>query len=111
MSKQRAQARAARQAAAEARAAEAARQREQLAAERARQERRRRLWRQLRLWQHGPSFHRNRATWGVLGCVVLGLLLVVYLVSRDAGITFVTALVCVVASPLLVTLFFDRSRK
>jgi Flp pilus assembly protein TadB len=115
VSKQRARERAARLAAAEAQAAERAaqrtQQREQAAAARARRDRAQRWWRSVRLWQHGPSFRRNRSTWGALGCVVFGILVVVYLVSHDAGITVVAALVCVIASPLLVTLFFDRSRK
>ena len=65
----------------------------------------------MRLWQHGPSFRRHRGTWGALGTLVFVLLIVVYVFSGSLGTTFVVALVCLVASPLLVMLFFDRSRR
>ena len=111
MSKERARARAERHAAAAARGAASAARREREAADRARRERRAAWWRSVRLWQHGPSFRRNRATWGALATLVLTVLLVVYLFSRSFAATFVAALVCLVASPALVMMFFDRSRK
>jgi hypothetical protein len=111
VSKERARARAERQAAAAARAETDALRRERAAAVRERRGRRVRWWRAVRLWQHGPAFRRNRGTWGALGTLVLGVLLVVYLFSRSVDATLVAALVCLVASPVLVMLFFDRSRK
>jgi hypothetical protein len=111
VSKERARARAEREAAAATRAEAESQRRARAAAERARRDRRAHWWRSNRLWQHGPGFYRHRATWGALATLVLGTLLVVYLVSRSFTSTFVAALVCLVASPVLVTLFFDRSRK
>jgi Flp pilus assembly protein TadB len=111
VSKARARARAERAALAADRAAETARRREREAAARVRRERRAAWWRSVRLWQHGPAFRRHRATWGALGTLVFVLLVVVYVFSGSLGTTFLVALVCVVASPLLVMLFFDRSRR
>lgn len=111
MSKQRQLARAER----ERRAAELAAVRraavEKAAAERARRERRSLMWRRLRLWQHGPGFGRRREMWGAFATVVLLVLLVVYLVSRSATAVLVTALALLLCSPVLVALFFDRSRR
>jgi Flp pilus assembly protein TadB len=84
---------------------------EREAAARARRERRSAWWRSVRLWQHGPAFRRHRATWGALAALVLVLLVSVYVFSRSLGTTLLVALVCVVASPVLVMLFFDRSRR
>jgi hypothetical protein len=111
MSKARAKARAERQALAAARAAEQARRRERDAAARARRERWSAWWRAVRLWQHGPSFTRHRATWGALATLVLVVLVTVYVFSGSLASTLLVALVCVVASPVLVMLFFDRSRR
>jgi len=111
VSKERARARAERQALAAQRGATEAARRERDAVLRARRERRAQWWRNVRLWHHGPSFKRNRATWGALATLVLTALLLVYLFSRSFAATFVAALVCLVASPALVMMFFDRSRK
>jgi hypothetical protein len=78
---------------------------------RARQERRSLLWRRLRLWQHGSGFRRQRETWGALATLILLVLLVVYLFSRSWSTVFAIALALVVCTPVLVLLFFDRSRK
>jgi hypothetical protein len=63
------------------------------------------------LWQHGPSFRRQRATWGALATLVFVLLVAVWVFSGSLATTLLVALVCVVASPVLVMLFFDRSRR
>ena len=110
MSKQRARARAERVAQAAAREAQRSQQREREVSARARRERRALAWRRVRLWQHGPAFRRHRATWGALATLVLTVLLVVYLFTGSGAATFLVALVCVIASPLLVMLFFDRSK-
>ncbi|MDQ6849623.1 MAG: hypothetical protein M3070_06530 [Actinomycetota bacterium] len=108
MSKQRAVARAERRAAAITRAeAERAAQAKTMA-RRSRRERRSQTWRRLRLWQHGPSFHRRRETIGALCTLVLATLLLVYLFTGSVTYVVVTALVFVVAGPMLVLLFFDR---
>jgi Flp pilus assembly protein TadB len=91
----------------------AARQAEQekAAVARSRRGRRALTWRRVRLWQHGPSFRRRRETWGALATLVLLSLLLVYLLSRSWGAVLGTALIFVVGAPVLVLLFFDRSRK
>lgn len=111
MSKARQIARAERERLAAERAAAAKAEAAQAAELRARQERRSLLWRRLRLWQHGPSFRRQRETWGALATLVLLILLVVYLFSRSWSAVFATALALVVCTPVLLLLFFDRSRK
>jgi negative regulator of sigma E activity len=111
MSKARQIARAERERLAAERAAAAKAEAAQAAELRARQERRSLLWRRLRLWQHGPAFRRQRETWGALATVVLLVLLVVYLFSRSWSAVFATALALVVCTPVLVLLFFDRSRR
>jgi Flp pilus assembly protein TadB len=111
MSKARQLARAERQRSAAERAAAAQGERDRANAARARRERRALAWRRVRLWQHGPNFHRRRETWGALATLVLLSLLVVYLVSRSWGAVLGTALIFVVGAPVLLLLFFDRSRK
>jgi Flp pilus assembly protein TadB len=111
VSKQRAAARAERATATARRAAdgEARRAREQ--AERARRERRDLLWRRVRLWQHGPAFRRHKEAWAALATTVLVLLVVAYLFTGSFGAVMLVGLVLVIASPALVKLFLDRSRK
>jgi Flp pilus assembly protein TadB len=111
MSKARQAARAERQAAATARAEQARAARQRSAAERARRERRALAWRRVRIWQHGPGFRRRRETWGALATLVLVSLMVVFLVSRSVAAVLGATLIFVVGAPVLVTLFFDRSRK
>ena len=111
MSKQRQQARAEREAAAAARAEAGRATREKLAAARDRRERRTLLWKRVRLWQHGPGFHRRRETWGALATLVLLAMLTVYIITRSVSDVIGTALVFVVGAPVLVLLFFDRSRR
>ena len=110
MSKTRAQARAEREAAA-ARAAEQARiRREKQTTAQARRERRTMFWRHNRLWQHGPSFRRNKEKWAALATVVMVLMLVAYFLTGSLGAVLLVVLVLMIASPALVMLFFDRSR-
>jgi Flp pilus assembly protein TadB len=78
---------------------------------RARRERRDLIWRRVRLWQHGPGFRRRRETWGALATLVLLSLMVVYLLSRSWDAVLGTALIFIVGAPVLVLLFFDRSRR
>ncbi|HEV7204439.1 MAG TPA: hypothetical protein VGN18_07485 [Jatrophihabitans sp.] len=111
MSKERQQARAAREAVAAARAESDRIARQKAAAERARRERRTLLWKRVRLWQHGPGFHRRRETWGALATLVLLAMLTVYILTRSFSDVIGTALVFVVGAPVLVLLFFDRSRR
>ncbi|MDT4918582.1 MAG: hypothetical protein QOH89_3282 [Pseudonocardiales bacterium] len=111
MSKARQIARAEREKAATAAAAAARAEQERLAAARARQERRSLAWRRVRIWQHGPGFRRHREQWGALATLILLILLVVYLFSRSWSAVLATALALVVCAPVLVLLFFDRSRK
>jgi Flp pilus assembly protein TadB len=111
MSKARQIARAERQRAAAEHAALVRAEHERAAEARARRERRSLAWRRIRIWQHGPGFHRRRETWGALATLVLLVLLVVYLVSRSLGDVLVSALAMLLFAPVLVLLFFDRSRK
>jgi Flp pilus assembly protein TadB len=111
MSKERQVARAERARAAAERAAAARAEQEKAAEARARRERRALAWRRIRLWQHGPAFHRQRETWGALATLVLLILLVVYLVSRSIGALLVAALALLICTPVLVLLFFDRSKR
>jgi Flp pilus assembly protein TadB len=80
-------------------------------AERARQERRALAWRRVRIWQHGPGFRRRRETWGALATLVLVSLVVVFVISRSVAAVLGAALIFVVGAPVLIALFFDRSRK
>jgi Flp pilus assembly protein TadB len=111
VSKARQLARAERARAAAERAAAARLEHEKAAAARARRARRSLIWRRNRLWQHGPAFRRQRETWGALATLVLLVLLVVYLVSRSVGALLVTALAVLVCAPVLLLLFFDRSKR
>ena len=111
MSKVRQLARAERERAAAARAAAAEAARQKAASTRTRQERRSLAWRRLRLWQHGPSFRRNRERWGALATLVLIVLLLAWLFTHSVAVLIGTALVCAVGTPVLVLLFVDgRSR-
>jgi Flp pilus assembly protein TadB len=103
-------ARAERERLAAERAAATHSEQQKVAALRARRERRALTWRRVRLWQHGPRFRRNRERWGVLGALVFGTLLLVYLFTGSLGALIGTALVLVVATPVLVLLIIDRSR-
>jgi len=62
------------------------------------------------LWQHGPSFRRNRERWGALGALAMCVLLVVFIWTRSFEDVIGTALVLVIAAPLLVLLIVDRRR-
>ena len=64
-------------------------------------------WRRLRLWQHGPSFRRNRERWGALATLVLIVLLLAWLFTHSVAVLIGTALVCAVGTPVLVLLFID----
>ena len=111
MSKQRQRERAARTAEAAARAAATQEQRRAASVSRARAQRRRLLWNRLRLWQHGPGSRHQREQWGALGTIVLLVLLVVYIWTRSFAATAGSALICVIAAPVLAMLIFhDRSR-
>ena len=111
VSKQRAQARAAREAAAAQRAAEAEARRAKEVADRERRERRALLWRRHRLWQHGATFHRRRDSWAALATLALVLLLTTYLFTSSVTAVLLVALVLVIAGPVLVMMTFDRRRR
>jgi hypothetical protein len=111
VSKARQLARAERERTAAAAAAVTRAERERLAAVRARRARRTLAWRRIRLWQHGTAFRRNRERWGWLGVLVFLGLLVSYLFTRSIGALIGTALIFVIAAPVLVLLFVDRNRR
>jgi Flp pilus assembly protein TadB len=111
VSKARAIARAEREAAAARRRAEAQARRERDVAERTRRERRELTWRRVRLWQHGPAFRRHKEAWAALATLILVILLLSYLFTSSLGAVLFVALVLLIASPALVMLFLDRSRK
>jgi Flp pilus assembly protein TadB len=106
VSKARALARAQRQAAAVQRAQFEGQRRAQAEAERAKRHRRALRWRRLRLWQHGPGFHRER--WGALGTLVLVLLVMTYLFAASFTAVVLVGLVLLVVMPALVMLFSER---
>jgi Flp pilus assembly protein TadB len=110
VSRQRQVARAERQRRAAERAAAAEAERRRAAEARARREQRALVWRRVRLWQHGAGFRRNRERWGALAAIAMGALLAVYLFTRSIGDVFGTALVLVIALPVLVVLVVNRSR-
>ncbi|WP_375490308.1 hypothetical protein [uncultured Jatrophihabitans sp.] len=111
MSKQRQQARAARERAAQQRAAAARDEQRRLARVRERREARRLRWRRLRLWQHGPGFHRRREQWGALTVVAFLVLIVVYVVTGSVVDVIGAVLALLICLPVLVSLFMDRSRR
>jgi len=111
MSRQRQVARAERERLAAQRAAQAQAERDRVAAARARRERRALLWRRLRLWQHGPGFRRRREQWGALGALALVLLVAIFVVTRSVTLVIVTALVLLVAAPVLVSVVIGRNRR
>jgi len=110
MSKARQVARAERQRLAAERAAAARAQQEKAAAARSRRERRSLAWRRIRIWQHGTGFRRNRERWGALAALAMCVLLIVFLFTGSFDAVVGTALVLVIALPVLVLLIVDRSR-
>jgi Flp pilus assembly protein TadB len=108
VSKQRQQARAAREAVRAAeladRAAAQALERERAAKARRRGE----AWRRLRLWQHGPAFRRDKEKWAALAIIVMLCLVVAYLLTSSVKAVLAVALVCVIAAPALGAFLFDR---
>ncbi|MEO6884816.1 MAG: hypothetical protein ABI232_00825 [Jatrophihabitantaceae bacterium] len=110
MSKARALARAEREAVAAERAARLHVQHEREAAERAKAARRALVWRRVRLWQRGAS-HRHTEVRAALASLVLVLLVLAYLFTGSFTAVFGTALILLIASPLLLKLSFDRSHK
>jgi Flp pilus assembly protein TadB len=111
MSKQRQVARAERERLAAEHAAARAAEARRRADRRARRGRRVLLWRRVRLWQHGPGFRRHRETWGIVAALIFVCLVVAYLLTRSVSVVVGTALVLVVGAPVLVMIFFDRSRQ
>jgi hypothetical protein len=65
----------------------------------------------VRLWQHGPAFRRHKEAWAALATTVLVLLVIAYLFTGSFGAVLLVVLVVLIASPALVMLFLDRSRK
>ena len=61
------------------------------------------------MWQHGPSFARNKEKWATLAIVIMIALLITYFLSRSIHDVLLVALICLVAAPALVALLFDRS--
>jgi Flp pilus assembly protein TadB len=109
MSKQRARARAAREAAARQRDAELAARAERDAAARQRRARRDLMRRRLRLWQGAPRGRQHAERRAALVTLVLVVLLVTFLLTSSMGAVLLVGLVLLLASPLLIKLFFDRS--
>ena len=110
MSRERQLARAERQRIAAERTAAAQAARAKEVAARVKREQRSLLWRRVRIWQHGTRFRRNRERWGALAAVAMCLLLVVFLITGSFEDVLGTALVLVIAAPVLVLLIVDRSR-
>ena len=70
-------------------------------------------WRRVRLWQHSAGHGRQRRTRERIGgllTVALLAVVAVYVATRSLADVLGTVLVLVVASPVLVMLFFDRRR-
>ncbi|SOD74299.1 hypothetical protein SAMN05892883_3482 [Jatrophihabitans sp. GAS493] len=114
MSKERARTREQRQAAQQAllaqRQAEQAAKQAAEAQRRHRRERRALLWRRVRLWQHGSQYKRNRERWAALGTLLMCVLLVTYLFTWSLREVLVVALICVVASPVLIAFIVNRKQ-
>ncbi|SDJ15333.1 hypothetical protein SAMN05444157_2000 [Frankineae bacterium MT45] len=114
MSKERARTREQREAAQQVllaqREAERAAKREAEAKRRRRRQRRDLLWRRIRLWQHGPQHRRDRERWAALGTLITCVLLVTYFVTWSLREVLVVALICVVASPVLIAFIVNRKQ-
>jgi Flp pilus assembly protein TadB len=80
-------------------------------ARRARRSRRELAWRQVRLWQHGSGFRRNKETWAALITLVLVAVLLTYLVTSSMNAVIVVVLVCVIGLPALAVSMMDRRSK
>jgi Flp pilus assembly protein TadB len=112
VSKERARRRAARQADAARRASEAARRTARQVARRRRLDRRRVSVRRALPWRPGQRWsRRTRAQRAAVAGILLGVLVVTWLVTPSWSIRIAMLLVVVVATPALVTLFFDRSSR
>jgi hypothetical protein len=108
VSKQRQQARAAREAVRAQRLAEQEAGRAREIERAARLRRRQENWRRARLWQHGPAFRRDKEKWAALATIVLVCLLVTFLLTSSVKAVLAVGLVCAVAAPALGAFIFDR---
>lgn len=89
----------------------AALERERAAADRARRERRSLLWRRLRLWQSRPTPDHRREKRAALAAFVFVLLVLTYVFTGSFGAVLLVSLVLLIATPVLVMLFLDRSKR
>jgi Flp pilus assembly protein TadB len=111
VSKDRAQARAAREADAVRRDA-AERERQAALADRARRRARRSLaWRRLRLWHHTDRSRRHRERWAALATLVIIAVLVAYFLTSSLSVVLLVLLVLAVGAPALIVLTFERGRR
>jgi hypothetical protein len=112
LSKERAKRRAARQAEAARRAAEAAERSARLVARRRRRRRRRVALRSALPWQPGQRWsRRTRAQRAAVAGVLIGVFVLTWLITPSWSIRVAVLLVALVATPALVTMFFDRSTR
>jgi Flp pilus assembly protein TadB len=106
VSKERQAARAEREAARAQRQAEQDARRARSLARDARARRRQEVWRQVRWWQHGTGFRRDR--WALLAMIILVCLGITFLLTTSWKTVGAVALVCLVAAPALGAFVFDR---
>ena len=108
MSKERQRARAEREAARAKQSAAREVERAREAARTAKVKRRQEAWRQLRWWQHGAGFRRDKEKWAALATIVLLCLVVTFLLTSSVKAVVAVALVCALAAPALGAFLFDR---
>ena len=58
-----------------------------------------------------PGVPAHKEAWAALATLVLVILLLTYLFTSSLGAVLLVGLVLLIASPVLVMLFLDRSRK
>jgi hypothetical protein len=109
VSKQRAQARAARETEAARQRAELLQKTERAKAVQARKDARAAAWRRMRLWQRTPST-RHKETRRTLVLIFLLLLFLTYVFTRSVQVVVGMAILLAIASPVLIKMSFDRSK-
>jgi len=111
VSKQRARRRAERQQAETARLAENAEARHRRTAARRKQESRSRLWRSIRFWRSGHTPTRVKEQRAVIASTVFALIVITYAATRSVNMTIGVGLVAAIATPAVVAVMFERSKK
>jgi len=111
VTKERAKRRAEREAAAAIRQAEIAKRQAREAEVRRKKQSRASFWRSIRFWRSGNTTARVKEQRAVVASSVFALIVIAYTATRSVSMTIGIGLVAAIATPAVVAVLFERSKK